>query len=156
MSVLARLFAGVILALCLALPAAAVQPRGSAAWSDDGWASFSGNLYHGPGVQYPVTGHIVAGIRIRVDRCQALWCLIHTKGAIGWIAFQTDDCRALYEELQERGVSDFSQEPTDHFYGTDMGVRDPFGNHIRILQPAQQNADAKAADVTKTPQEATA
>jgi len=79
-----------------------------------------------------------------------------TKGAIGWIAFQTDDCRALYEELQERGVSDFSQEPTDHFYGTDMGVRDPFGNHIRILQPAKQNWDAKGTDATKTPQEATA
>jgi hypothetical protein len=22
----------------------------------------------------------------------------------------------------------------DHFYGTDMGVRDPFGNAIRILE----------------------
>ena len=85
MSVLARLFACVILALCLALPAAAVQPKGSAAWSDDGWASFSGNLYHGPGVQYPVSGHIDAGLRIRVDRCQALWCLIHTKAEIGWM-----------------------------------------------------------------------
>jgi hypothetical protein len=31
-------------------------------------------------------------------------------------------------------VNDFTQEPTDHFYGTDMGVRDPFGNPIRILQ----------------------
>jgi catechol 2,3-dioxygenase-like lactoylglutathione lyase family enzyme len=58
------------------------------------------------------------------------------KGAIGWIALQTDDCRALYETLKSRGVTDFTQEPTDHFYGTDMGVRDPFGNAIRILQPA--------------------
>jgi len=32
------------------------------------------------------------------------------------------------------GVDDFTQEPTDHFYGTDMGLRDPFGNAIRILQ----------------------
>ena len=60
-----------------------------------------------------------------------------SKGAIGWIAFETDDCRALYEELKSRGVTDFTQEPTDHFYGTDMGVRDPFGNAIRILQPAK-------------------
>ena len=60
-----------------------------------------------------------------------------TKGAIGWVAFQTEDCRALYETLQSRGVTDFTQEPTDHFYGTDMGVRDPFGNAIRILQPAK-------------------
>ena len=66
------------------------------------------------------------------------------KGAIGWVAFQTNDCRALYETLKARGVTDFTQEPTDHFYGTDMGVRDPFGNGIRILQPA------------KVPQEATA
>jgi catechol 2,3-dioxygenase-like lactoylglutathione lyase family enzyme len=59
------------------------------------------------------------------------------KGAVGWIAFETDNVRALYETLRARGVTDFTQEPTDHFYGTDMGVRDPFGNAIRILQPAK-------------------
>ncbi len=59
------------------------------------------------------------------------------KGAVGWIAFRTDDVRGLYETLKSRGVTDFTQEPTDHFYGTDMGVRDPFGNAIRILQPAK-------------------
>jgi extradiol dioxygenase family protein len=57
-----------------------------------------------------------------------------TKGALGSLVFLTDDCRGLYEKLQARGVSDFTQEPTDHFYGTDMGIRDPFGNGIRILQ----------------------
>jgi uncharacterized glyoxalase superfamily protein PhnB len=57
-----------------------------------------------------------------------------TKGALGGLVFITDDARALYDTLRERGVTDFTQEPTDHFYGTDMGVRDPFGNHIRILQ----------------------
>ncbi len=66
-----------------------------------------------------------------------------TKGAVSWIALQTDDCRGLYETLVARGVTDIAQEPTDHFYGTDMGLRDPFGNGIRILQPA------------KVPQEAT-
>ncbi len=65
-----------------------------------------------------------------------------TMGAVGWLAFQTDDCRALYETLKARGVTDFTQEPTDHFYGTDMGVRDPFGNGIRILQPAKVGASA--------------
>lgn len=59
------------------------------------------------------------------------------KGAVGWVAFETDDVRGLYEVLKERGVTDFTQEPADHFYGTDMGVRDPFGNGIRILQPAK-------------------
>ncbi len=67
------------------------------------------------------------------------------KGAMGFtLAFQTDDCRALYEELKARGVTDFTQEPTDHFYGTDMGVRDPFGNAIRIVQPAKAASEAKA------------
>lgn len=56
------------------------------------------------------------------------------KGAMGGLLFVTDDVRRLYETLRERGVTDFTQEPTDHFYGTDMGIRDPFGNPIRILQ----------------------
>ncbi len=67
-----------------------------------------------------------------------------TKGAIGWVAFQTDDCRGLYETLRARGVTDFTQEPTEHFYGTDMGIRDPFGNAIRILQPANLAHEATA------------
>jgi len=67
-----------------------------------------------------------------------------TKGAVGWVAFQTDDVRALYATLKQRGVTDFTQEPTDHFYGTDMGVRDPFGNGIRILQPAKAAREATA------------
>jgi catechol 2,3-dioxygenase-like lactoylglutathione lyase family enzyme len=57
-----------------------------------------------------------------------------TKGAMGGLVFQTDDVPGLYETLKARGVTDFTQEPTVHFYGTDMGVRDPFGNAIRILQ----------------------
>jgi catechol 2,3-dioxygenase-like lactoylglutathione lyase family enzyme len=67
-----------------------------------------------------------------------------TKGAIGWVAFQTEDCRGLYQSLKARGVTDFTQEPTDHFYGTDMGIRDPFGNAIRILQPAKVAKEATA------------
>lgn len=57
-----------------------------------------------------------------------------TKGAMSGLVFHTEDARALYETLQERGVTDFTQEPMDHFYGTDMGLRDPFGNAIRILE----------------------
>ena len=66
-----------------------------------------------------------------------------TKGALGGLVFITDDVRALYETLKERGVDDFTQEPTDHFYGTDMGLRDPFGNAIRIL--AAQRTQRQAA-----------
>ena len=59
-----------------------------------------------------------------------------TKGATGFaVGFNTDDCRTTYETLRSRGV-EFTQEPTEHVYGTDIGIRDPFGNHIRIVQPA--------------------
>jgi extradiol dioxygenase family protein len=67
-----------------------------------------------------------------------------TKGAMGALVFNTDDCRALFEQLKARGVTDFNQEPTDRFYGTDMSVRDPFGNAIRILQPKKAAQKATA------------
>jgi catechol 2,3-dioxygenase-like lactoylglutathione lyase family enzyme len=61
-----------------------------------------------------------------------------TKGSGGgWIGFRTSDCRKTYEELAERGV-EFTQEPVEHFYGTDCALRDPFGNAIRIVQPAAE------------------
>ena len=57
------------------------------------------------------------------------------KGAAGGgVIFQTDDCRGTYERLRAAGV-EFTQEPTERFYGTDCGLRDPFGNPIRITQP---------------------
>ena len=49
--------------------------------------------------------------------------------------FKVDDCRKTYSELVEKGV-EFTQEPTEHFYGIDCGLRDPFGNPLRITQPA--------------------
>jgi catechol 2,3-dioxygenase-like lactoylglutathione lyase family enzyme len=58
-----------------------------------------------------------------------------TKGATGgWIGFTTDDVRKTYEDLRAKGV-EFTQEPVEQSYGTDIGLRDPFGNAIRILQP---------------------
>jgi predicted enzyme related to lactoylglutathione lyase len=59
-----------------------------------------------------------------------------TKGATGFtVGFTTDNCRQTYETLKSRGV-EFTQEPTEQSYGIDMGIRDPFGNHIRIVQLA--------------------
>jgi len=58
-----------------------------------------------------------------------------TKGATGYtIGFRTDDCRKTYEELSAKGV-EITQEPTEQDYGIDIGIRDPFGNHIRIVEP---------------------
>ena len=67
-----------------------------------------------------------------------------TKGALGGLVFITDDAQGLYETLKRRGVTDFTQEPTEHFYGTDMGLRDPFGNPIRILQQGKAAQKATA------------
>lgn len=55
------------------------------------------------------------------------------KGAAGGLFFQTDDCRATFEELAGRGV-EFLQEPTQQPYGIDAGFRDPSGNGIRMVQ----------------------
>jgi uncharacterized glyoxalase superfamily protein PhnB len=58
------------------------------------------------------------------------------KGASGFTAgFTTSNCQAVYEDLKAKGVS-ITQEPVTHFYGTDIGIRDPFGNHLRIVQLA--------------------
>jgi catechol 2,3-dioxygenase-like lactoylglutathione lyase family enzyme len=69
------------------------------------------------------------------------------KGALSGLVFHTDDIDGLYESLQARGVEDFTQEPIDHFYGKDMGLRDPFGNAIRILErkPAGRTAQPASA-----------
>jgi catechol 2,3-dioxygenase-like lactoylglutathione lyase family enzyme len=60
-----------------------------------------------------------------------------TKGATGLgFILTTDDCRKTYEELKAKGV-EFTQEPVEYFYGIDCGIRDPFGNNLRITQPAE-------------------
>lgn len=58
-----------------------------------------------------------------------------SKGADGLaLIFQVTDARKAYEELVAKGV-DVTQEPTDMPYGIDFGIRDPFGNNIRVTQP---------------------
>ena len=69
-----------------------------------------------------------------------------TKGAAGGgVIFETDDCRATYDRLRAAGV-EFTQEPTERFYGTDCALRDPFGNAIRITQPADGPIVVPTAD----------
>ena len=60
-----------------------------------------------------------------------------TKGAVGMVAvLAVDDIHRTYEELVAKGV-EFTEEPTERFYVTDRGLRDPFGNHLRIGQPKE-------------------
>lgn len=57
-----------------------------------------------------------------------------SKGATGFtVGFTTDNVQKTYEDLLAKGV-EFTQEPVERDYGIDVGVRDPFGNHIRIVQ----------------------
>ncbi|MCK9485386.1 MAG: VOC family protein [Dehalococcoidia bacterium] len=58
-----------------------------------------------------------------------------TKGAQGgWIGLYTDDAQRTYDDLVAKGV-EVVDPPTERFYGTDFGIRDPFGNAARIVQP---------------------
>ena len=45
----------------------------------------------------------------------------------------SDDVHATYAALRDAGV-EITQEPVEQPYGTDFGIRDPFGNHVRISQ----------------------
>ena len=57
-----------------------------------------------------------------------------TKGAVaGAIFLTTDDARSTFETLRDRGV-EITDEPTERPYGIDFGIRDPFGNAVRIGQ----------------------
>jgi len=57
-----------------------------------------------------------------------------SKGASGFAAgFTTTDAKKTFASLKAKGV-DITHEPNEQPYGTDFGIRDPFGNHIRIVQ----------------------
>ncbi|MGA4728805.1 VOC family protein [Micromonospora taraxaci] len=57
-----------------------------------------------------------------------------TKGALGGYLFMTtDDAHKTHEDLVAKGV-EITDEPTERPYGIDFGIRDPFGNKIRVGQ----------------------
>jgi catechol 2,3-dioxygenase-like lactoylglutathione lyase family enzyme len=60
--------------------------------------------------------------------------LVAQGAAGGGLIFETDDCRGTFERLSAAGV-EFTQEPTERFYGIDCARRDPSGNPIRFTQP---------------------
>jgi catechol 2,3-dioxygenase-like lactoylglutathione lyase family enzyme len=60
-----------------------------------------------------------------------------SKGALGMAGiFTVDDIHRTYKDLVAKGV-EFTEEPTERFYGTDCGLRDPFGNYLRIGEPKE-------------------
>jgi catechol 2,3-dioxygenase-like lactoylglutathione lyase family enzyme len=57
-----------------------------------------------------------------------------TKGASGGtLFFRCDDAYKTHAELKEKGV-ELPEEPENRGYGIDFGLRDPFGNQLRIGQ----------------------
>jgi catechol 2,3-dioxygenase-like lactoylglutathione lyase family enzyme len=59
-----------------------------------------------------------------------------SKGASGFtVGFTTSDAKKTYETLKAKGV-EIVDELTERDYGTDFGLRDPFGNQLRIVQLA--------------------
>jgi len=60
---------------------------------------------------------------------------IMDKGVLGAGVFNTDDCRATYEELKAKGV-EFMGEPAERFYGVEAIFRDNSGNWFSLTQPA--------------------
>ncbi|TMK32999.1 MAG: VOC family protein [Actinobacteria bacterium] len=90
----------------------------------------------GPGQDVSITLMAVPGPPVFEEETRNQIHALLAKGAAGGLFFSTDDCRASYEELKKRGV-EFAQEPTEQPYGIDAGIRDPSGNHFRMVQPLE-------------------
>ena len=65
----------------------------------------------------------------------ALRALIR-KGVMGAGVFQTADCKRTYEELKAKGV-EFTQPPTERFYGIEALMKDNSGNWFSMSQPKE-------------------
>ena len=89
-----------------------------------------------PGQDVSITLMAVPGPPVFEEETRKQIHALLAKGAAGGLFFSTDDCRASYEELKKRGV-EFAQEPTEQPYGIDAGIRDPSGNHFRMVQPLE-------------------
>jgi catechol 2,3-dioxygenase-like lactoylglutathione lyase family enzyme len=55
------------------------------------------------------------------------------KGAFGGGVWETDDCKATFDELSGRGVT-FLQEPAERPYGIEAVFRDDSGNWFSLTQ----------------------
>jgi catechol 2,3-dioxygenase-like lactoylglutathione lyase family enzyme len=67
------------------------------------------------------------------ESSDALRTLIR-KGKLGAGVFSTADCQKTYEELKAKGV-EFSQPPTERFYGIEALMKDNSGNWFSLGSP---------------------
>jgi catechol 2,3-dioxygenase-like lactoylglutathione lyase family enzyme len=56
------------------------------------------------------------------------------RGVMSGGVLQTADCRKTYEELRAKGVQ-FTQEPTERFYGVEALMKDNSGNWYSLTEP---------------------
>jgi len=70
------------------------------------------------------------------ETSDALRALVR-KGVLGAGVFETADCRQTYEELKGKGV-EFTQPPTERFYGIEALLKDDSGNWFSMSQRKEQ------------------
>ena len=63
-----------------------------------------------------------------------LRAIMEKKGVLGAGVFNTDDCRATYQELKDKGVK-FVSEPAERPYGIEAVFKDNSGNWFSLTQP---------------------
>ncbi|KQZ40961.1 VOC family protein [Duganella sp. Root1480D1] len=71
---------------------------------------------------------------------QALNALV-AKGAMPPMVLEVDDCFAIYDKLNQKGV-EFTQEPVERYGTVDAGFRDPSGNGWKMIQTRRKVAAA--------------
>jgi catechol 2,3-dioxygenase-like lactoylglutathione lyase family enzyme len=76
------------------------------------------------------------------ETSEALRTLIR-KGKLGAGVLATADCRKTYEELRAKGV-EFSQPPTERFYGVEAVMKDNSGNWFSLSSALPGSQEAKA------------
>ena len=65
-----------------------------------------------------------------------------SKGVIGSGVLETADIHKTYEELKAKGV-EFSQPPTERFYGIEALMKDNSGNWFSLTQPLEPQKGGK-------------
>ena len=65
------------------------------------------------------------------------------KGVLGAGVFSTADCHKTYEELKAKGV-EFSQPPTERFYGVEALMKDNSGNWFSLSSAPPKEAHREA------------
>ncbi len=75
---------------------------------------------------------IMPGFMMTKDEADKIRELV-TAGKMGTGVFETNDCRATYEELKAKGV-EFLNEPQEKFYGIETVMKDNSGNWFSVTE----------------------